>query len=226
METNFYSDNPKFHVAVDGIIFAYDEGVLKVLLQKRDFEPFRGEMTLMGGFVQENENVRDAALRLLLERTGIHDVFIKQVGAFGNVDRDPGARVISVAYYALIDMNLCDQELNQQHYGVWTDITKLPHLHFGHDVMVQKAITQLRDNISNSPVGFNLLPPKFTLSQLQSLYEAILGETLDKRNFRKRVAEMPFIEKTELVDKSKSRRGAAVYRFNQEKYDKTHNFKL
>jgi len=226
MENKFYSANPKFYVAVDCIIFGYSEGKLKVLLQKRDFEPFSGELSVQGGFVQENENVDDAALRVLQERTGIHDVYIDQIGTFGKVDRDPGARVISVAYSCLVDNNLCDEDIVESHYGVWANVDELPPLHFGHTEMVQKALYQLRMNIGKKPVGFYLLPPMFTLTQLQNLHEAILDETLDKRNFRKRIAEMPFIEKTGKIDKLHSKRGAALYQYNKEHFERIKKFKL
>ena len=226
MLSKFYSENPKFYVAVDCIIFGYAEGKLKVLLQKRDFEPFSGELSLQGGFVQENENVDDAALRVLHERTGINNVFIDQIGAFGDVNRDPGARVISVAYTCLIDNNLCDEDIVKEHYGLWVDVDNLPKLHFGHDEMVKKAHEMLRLSIGKKPVGFYLLPPTFTLTQLQNLHEAILGEALDKRNFRKRIAEMSFIENTGKIDKKHSKRGAALYQYNKDLFDRTKKFKL
>jgi len=197
-----------------------------VLLQKRDFEPFKGELSLMGGFVQEDQCLRETAFRILEERTGLKDVYIHQVGAFGDVDRDPGARVISVAYYALVDKSLCNTQLNEKNFGFWCDIDKIPQLNFGHNNMVHDAIEQLRVHIGHLPIGFNLLPPMFTLSQLQNLYEAILGETIDKRNFRKRVAEMQSIESTGLIDKKSSKRGAVLYRFNKDKYEASGSFKL
>ena len=227
MEAEFYSQNPKFYVAVDCIILAFEDNKLKVLLQKRDYDPFKGDLSLMGGFVQEGENVKDAAYRVLAERTGItKKVFINQVGAFGRVDRDPGARVISVAYYALVDKSLCDENLNKKYFGFWANLENMPKLNFGHGDMVTKAIHLLRERIGKSPVGFHLLPELFTLNQLQCLYEAILGEELDKRNFRKKVAEMKFIEKTEKMDKIHSRRGAVLYQFNKEEYDNINKFKL
>lgn len=227
METaSFYSENQKFYVAVDCIIFSYHENKLKVLLQKRNFDPFKGELSLMGGFVKDNESVKEAALRVLEERTGIKDVYIKQVGAFGDVERDPGARVISVAYTALVYRQLCNDELNKQNYGFWANVDEMPPLYFDHMEMVEKAHQQLKESIGNSPICFNMLPHLFTLGQLQSLYEAILGEPLDKRNFRKRVAEMSFIQKTDKIDKNTSKRGAALYKFNEDEYNNIKNFKL
>ncbi len=226
MESNFYSNNPKFYVAVDCIIFGYFDGKLKVLLQKRDFEPFSGELSVQGGFVQEGEDIDDAALRILHERTGIHGVYIDQVGTFGKVDRDPCARVVSTAYTCLIDIHLCNEDIVKKHHGIWTDIDNLSTLHFGHDEMVKMALYKLRINIGRRPIGFHLMPPMFTLTQLQNLYEAIMGEKVDKRNFRKRVSEMPFIEKTELIDKKHSKRGAVFYKYNDELFKIINKFKL
>lgn len=180
----------------------------------------------MGGFVQQDEDVDAAAARVLTELTGLKDVYMKQVGAFGSVHRDSGDRVISVAYFALLDIDRVNQKLNREHSAYWEDIEHMPTLLFDHTEMVQKALRLLRGSISKLPVGFQLLPPLFTLTQLQMLYEAILGEGIDKRNFRKRVAEMPFIEKTDEIDKVTSKRGAALYRFNDRAYQRDKHFKL
>ncbi len=212
---DFYSSNPKFYVAVDCVILGYFDGKLKVLLQKRDFEPFSGEFSLQGGFVQEGEDLDAAAERVLFERTGIHGVYISQVGTFGKVGRDPVARVISTAFSCLIDGSMCDDGIVKSHYGMWADIDDMPQLHFGHNEMVDAALAHLRLNIGRKPIGFHLLPPMFTLTQMQQLYEAVLGEKLDKRNFRKRIAEMSFIEKTDQIDKLHSKRGAVVYKYNE-----------
>ncbi|MBP5771150.1 MAG: NUDIX hydrolase [Bacteroidaceae bacterium] len=214
MAPNYYSLNPKFYVAVDCIIFGFRRGELKVLLQQRPFAPHRGEWSLMGGFVQEGEDLDNAANRVLTELTGLEGVYMKQIGTFGNVHRDSGDRVISVAYLALLDIDKVDEKLNHEHAAHWEDINSLPPLLFDHNQMVKMAHKELRERISSIPVGFQLLPPFFTLTQLQSLHEAIIGEKLDKRNFRKRINEMAFIEKTDLIDKVTSRRGAALYRFN------------
>lgn len=195
--TTYYNINPKFYISVDCIIFGFSKGELSLLLLKRNFEPAKGEWSLMGGFVQENESVDDAAKRVLAELTGLEQVYIEQVGAFGAIDRDPGGRVISIAYYALINIDEYDRELVQQHNAFWIGINDLPPLIFDHWEMVQKARAMMQKKASTEPIGFNLLPKLFTLSQLQSLYEAIYGEPIDKRNFRKRIAEMNYIEKTD-----------------------------
>ncbi|MDM8336809.1 NUDIX hydrolase [Mediterranea massiliensis] len=224
--TNYYSKNPKFYISVDCIIFGFSGGELSLLLLKRNFEPARGEWSLMGGFVQENESVDDAAKRVLAELTGLDEVYMEQVGAFGNVHRDPGGRVVSIAYYALVNINEYDRELVLQHNAFWININELPPLIFDHSAMVEKARALMQQKASTKPIGFNLLPSLFTLSQLQSLYEAIYGEPLDKRNFRKRVAEMNYIEKTDKIDKTGSKRGAALYQFNENAYKQTPKFKL
>ena len=224
--TTYYNINPQFYVSVDCIIFGFDKGSLKLLLLKRNFEPAKGSWSLMGGFVQDGESVDDAAKRVLAELTGLENVYMEQVGTFGEVDRDPGERVISVAYYALININEYDRNLVQQHNAHWVEINEIPPLVFDHPQMVKQARIMLQKKASSEPIGFNLLPSLFTLFQLQSLYEAIYGEPLDKRNFRKRVADLNYIEKTDKIDKTGSKRGAALYKFNENAYRKAPKFKL
>ena len=225
-EKVYYSSNPAFYVGIDCIIFGFYEGEISLLLLKRNFEPAMGEWSLMGGFVQNNESVDDAAKRVLHELTGLENVYMEQVGAFSAIDRDPGERVISVAYYALININEYDRKQVQKHNAYWVNINELPPLIFDHPEMVEKARELMKQKASVEPIGFNLLPKLFTLSQIQSLYEAIYGETMDKRNFRKRVAEMDYIEKTDKIDKLGSKRGAALYKFNSKAYRKDPKFKL
>lgn len=224
--SNYYSSNPKFYVAIDCIIFGFNEGELSLLLLKRNFEPAMGEWSLMGGFVQDGESVDDGAKRVLNELTGLDNVYMEQVGTFGEINRDPGERVISIAYYALININEYDRKLVQQHNAFWVNINDLPDLIFDHPQMVEQARKLMQQKASTEPIGFNLLPKLFTLSQLQSLYEAIYGEAIDKRNFRKRIAEMDYIEKTDKINKTGSKRGAALYKFNEKAYRKAPKFKL
>lgn len=224
--TTYYHINPKFYVSVDCIIFGFDQGELKLLLLKRNFAPAMGEWSLMGGFVQENESVDHAAKRVLKELTGLEDVYMQQVGSFGDINRDPGERVISIAYYALINIGEYNRELVQQHNAFWIKLDEVPDLIFDHPQMIAQARELMKDKASSHPIGFNLLPELFTLTQLQNLYEAIYGEQMDKRNFRKRVATMDFIEKTDLIDKTGSKRGAYLYKFNDKVYQKDPKFKL
>ena len=224
--TNFYGEHSKVWLSVDCIIFGFDEGKLKILIGRRQMDPGRGEWSLYGGFVNADESVDDAATRTLYELTGLRNLFMRQVGAFGNVDRDPGERVVSIAYYALINVKDYDDALRVQHGLEWMDINAVPQLYSDHNEMVAKARKMMRQKLATEPVGFRLLPSLFTLTQLQKLYEAVNGEELDKRNFRKRIKEMDYIEKTELIDKSYSKRGAYLYRFNNRVYEHDPNFKL
>ena len=224
--TKFYGEFSKVWLSVDCIIFGFDEGKLKILIGRRKMDPGRGEWSLYGGFVASDESVDDAATRTLYELTGLRNLYMRQVGAFGNVDRDPGERVVSVAYYALINVKDYDDELRREHGVEWIDINEIPQLYSDHNEMVNKARKMMQQKLANEPVGFRLRPSLFTLTQLQKLYEAVNGEELDKRNFRKRIKEMDFIEKTELIDKTSSKRGAHLYRFNKRVYNEDPTFKL
>jgi ADP-ribose pyrophosphatase YjhB (NUDIX family) len=224
--TQFYSEYSKVWLSVDCIIFGFDEGKLKVLIGKRQMDPGRGEWSLYGGFVSSDESVDDAAARTLYELTGLRNLFMRQVGAFGNVDRDPGERVVSIAYYALINVKDYDDDLRLSHGVKWVDINEIPQLYSDHNEMVNKARKMMQQKLAHEPVGFRLLPSLFTLTQLQQLYEAVNGSGLDKRNFRKRIKDMDFIEKTDLMDKTSSKRGAYLYRFNKRAYNEAPNFKL
>ena len=222
----FYGEHSKVWLSVDCIIFGFDEDKLKILIGKRKMDPGRGEWSLYGGFVRSDESVDDAASRTLFELTGLRNLFMRQVGAFGNVDRDPGERVVSIAYYALINVRDYDDILRRAHGLVWMDVNEIPQLYSDHNEMVLKARKMMQQKLATEPVGFRLLPSLFTLTQLQKLYEAVNGVELDKRNFRKRVKEMDFIEKTELIDKTSSKRGAYLYRFNKRVYNEDPTFKM
>lgn len=219
-EGQFYRDKEKFYIAVDCIIFGFQDGELKLLLTKRNFNPCKGEWSLMGGFLQNDESIDRAAARVLQNLTGLEDVFLEQISVFGEIERDPGERVLSVAHYALINVEDYDRELVQKHNAYWRNINDLPNLIFDHDQMIKAALKRLRRKALTEPIGFNLLPEKFTLPQLQTLYEAIYGKTIDKRNFRKKIQTMYFLEKSEEKDKTNSKRGAFLYTFNKELYEK------
>lgn len=223
---NYYSSNPKFYIGIDCIIFGFHAGELSLLLLKRNFEPAKGQWSLMGGFVQEDESIDNAAKRVLTELTGLDKIYMNQVGAFGAIDRDPGERVISIAYYALVNINAFNQKLAERYNAHWINIKELPKLIFDHKDMVEQARNLMQKKASSEPIGFNLLPELFTLSQLQNLYEVIYDEPIDKRNFRKRIAEMNYIEKTGMIDKTGSKRGAALYCFNENAYRKAPKFKI
>lgn len=224
--TEFYSGVQKAFVSVDIIVFGFEDSKLKLLIGKRQMDPGRGEWSLYGGFIGAMESVDEAANRVLFELTGLRNLYMKQVHTFGAVERDPGERVISVAYCALINVKDYDRHLLEEHGVQWVELNKMPRLYSDHNDMVKRAITLLRRRINTEPLSFNLLPDLFTLTQLQHVYEAVLGEEIDKRNFRKRIKSIDFIEKTELIDKLTSKRGAALYRFNKRLYAEDPSFKL
>ena len=224
--TQFYIKEQKILLSVDCIIFGFEQYKLKVLIGKRKMDPGRGEWSLYGGFVRNDESVDDAADRTLHELTGMRNVYMRQVGAFGAIDRDPGERVVSVAYYALINVADYNTKLQTEHEVEWVDIESVPQMFSDHNAMILKARKMMQQKIKTEPISFQLLPQLFTLTQLQRLYEAVNGEEVDKRNFRKRIKEIDFIEKTELIDKVSSKRGAALYRFNKKMYKEDPNFKL
>ena len=219
--TTFYSEFSKVLLSVDCIIFGFDAGQLRVLIGKRQLDPGRGEWSLYGGFVAPDESVDDAASRTLFELTGLRNLYMRQVGAFGNIDRDPGERVVSIAYYALINVKDYDDKLREEHGVEWVNIKELPPMYSDHREMIRKARRLMQDKIKTEPISFRLLPSLFTLTQMQRLYEAVSG-----RNFRKRIQDMEFIEKTDLIDKTGSKRGAFLYRFNKAIYNEDPSFKL
>ncbi|MBR0047116.1 MAG: NUDIX hydrolase [Bacteroidaceae bacterium] len=208
-----YKSYPKFYVSVDCIIFGFAEGHLKVLIHQRPYEPGIGELSLIGGFVQSDESVDSSAKRILKEFTGLDNVYMQQLATYGEVERDPGERVISIVYYALINVDNYDAHLSELHNAKWVDVEHLPTLCFDHNDMVQQARHTIGETIKNEPIGSNLLPRYFTLSLLQTLYESILGTSIDKRNFRRSISEKDYIKPTGMVDKVSSRRGATLYEF-------------
>jgi len=218
-----YSNYKPTLVAVDCIVFGFDQCELKLLAVKRQMDPARGEWSLIGGFPGEKESLDDAAARILHQLTGLTDIYMDQLYAHSRPDRDPGARVISVSYYALIKISDHNEVLAQEHGAEWFSLSEVPALIFDHNEMVEMALQLLRRQAKTKPVGFELLPEKFTLPQLQALYEAIYQKALDRRNFRKNVLSMGLLEKLDEKDKAGSRKGAWLYRFNMEKYETFRN---
>ena len=161
-EQAFYSVHPKFHAAVDCIIFGFEEGELSLLLLQRNFEPAKGEWSLAGGFVEDGENIDDAARRVVAELTGLDDLYMRQVHTYGEVERDPGERVLSTAYYALVDIKKYDRELVRAHNAFWIKLPAIPRLIFDHNRMVQDALRFMRYQATVKPVGINLLPEEFS----------------------------------------------------------------
>jgi 8-oxo-dGTP diphosphatase len=217
-----YSNYKRYLVAVDCIVFGYDilDKELKLLLIKRSFNPMKGSWSLAGGFVEEHESLDEAASRILLTHTGLERIYLKQSYSYGETIRDPGDRVISTAYYALIAIRDINREMAEKSKAHWRSIADLPDLIFDHSLMVKRALTDLQDQIKVKPVGFELLPEKFTLVQLQDLYEAIYQKPIDKRNFRKKILSLGTLEKLDEKEKETSKKGAYYYKFNKERYEK------
>ena len=211
---------PRPSLTVDCVVFGLDEDdSLKIMLIQRNLPPFKGQWALPGGFVHVNESLEAAARRELQEETGIADVFLEQLYTFGEVDRDPRDRVVTVAYYALV--NLRDYRIEaatDASDAAWFPVTQLPSLAFDHDKILQVALNQLKFKVRYEPIGFELLPKKFTLSQLQKLYETVLGQTLDKRNFRKKILKMDLLVALDETQKDVSHRAARYYQFDEQKY--------
>jgi 8-oxo-dGTP diphosphatase len=211
---------PRPAVTVDCVVFGLGDGDLQVLLIRRALEPFAGRWALPGGFVQMGENLEEAARRELLEETGMTRVYLEQLYTFGDADRDPRDRVITVAYYALT------KQLEHQvdagtdaASAAWYPVAELPQLAFDHKKIIAVALERLRGKVRWAPIGFELLPPKFTLSELQSMYEVILGASLDKRNFRKKIHAMGLLEETDEMRRFRGRgRPARLYRFDRKRY--------
>ena len=220
---NHYAEHSRFYVAIDCIIFGFDKSSLNVLLVKRKFSPLKGGWSLMGGFLNDNESLDEAAERILFSLTGLRNLYLEQLLSYGEVERDPAARVISVSYYALINTEDYNNELGNKYGAKWFELSKRPTLIFDHDEMLEKALRRLRRKTRSQPIGFELLPEKFTIPQLQKLYEAIHQVQLDKRNFRKRILAMNLLEKLSEKEKGASRKGAFLYRFDIEKYEEAIN---
>lgn len=217
--TEQYKNHDRILVALDCIIFGFDRSGLKLLLIKRDFEPEKGKWSLMGGFLDRDEGLDDAADRILHKLTGLKNVYLEQLYGFGEVDRDPVERTISIAYCALINIRSHDKELMDKYSARWFPIDDLPDLIFDHNEMVKAAKSRLKYRASHEPVGFELLPEKFTMPELQILYEGIYETELDKRNFRRRILSMDILTKTNEKQKKYSKKGAFLYKFNEDKYE-------
>lgn len=222
---NQYLHPIRILVAVDCIIFGFDGQELKLLVIERAMEPFKGQWSLVGGFVDENESLSDASSRVLKKMTGLEGVFMEQLHTFGNPRRDTLERTISVAYYALIDIHKYEMQLSDEYKAEWFSLNKLPQLIFDHNKMVQLARQQLRYKAALHPILFELLPPKFTIPQLLNLYEGVYDSNFDKRNFSRKVLSTNLLVKQKDKEKETSKKGAYYYKLNKKKYkDKIHSF--
>jgi 8-oxo-dGTP diphosphatase len=210
---------PRAALTVDCVVFGLDDEDLKVLLIQRGGPPFEGQWALPGGFVRVTETLEDAARRELEEETSLSHLFLEQLYTFGDVDRDPRERVVSVAYYALV--NLQDHKLHaatDARDAAWFGVHDAPTLAFDHADILQTGLERLRGKLRYQPIGFELLPKKFTLSQLQHVYELVLERELDKRNFRKRALAMDLLIETDDIEQDVAHRAARLYRFDERKY--------
>ncbi len=222
---------PRAALTVDCVVFGLDESELKVLLIQRGLDPFKGKWALPGGFVRVDETVDEAARRELAEEAGLKEVFLEQLYTFGEVARDPRERVVSVAYYALVKMAPHDTKAATDAADArWFPVSKEPKLAFDHADILATALARLKGKVRYQPIGFELLPPKFTLSQLQHLYEAVLATELDKRNFRKKVLSFGLLVPLKETQMTGRHRPAQLFRFDAERYKtlkmKGFNFEL
>jgi 8-oxo-dGTP diphosphatase len=210
---------PRAALTVDCVVFGFDEGDLKLLLIQRGLEPFAGKWALPGGFVRLEESLEEAALRELQEEAGVGRVYLEQLFTFGDLKRDPRERVVTVAYYALVKLG--DHRVKgatDARNAAWFSVSDLPRVAFDHAEIIETALGRLKAKVRYEPIGFELLPPKFTLTQLQHLYETILETELDKRNFRKKILGMDLLVETDEIEQDVAHRAARLFRFDEAKY--------
>lgn len=216
---SFTYKHPHPAVTVDGVVFGYDDTDLKLLLIQRRVDPFKGRWALPGGFVRPDEDLAEAARRELADETGITQLYLEQLFSFGAPRRDPRERVISVAHYALV--KLADHRLRAASDAAdvaWFPVAELPKLAFDHEKIVEVALRRLKAKVRYEPIGFELLPEKFTLRELQRLYETVLGTPVDKRNFRKKILGTGLLDPLDEYQQDVAHRAAQFYRFNRARY--------
>lgn len=213
-------EHPHPAVTVDCVVFGFDDADLKLLLVRRKAAPFRGRWALPGGFVQLEESLEDAARRELAEETGLARPYLEQLFTFGEPGRDPRERVISVAYYALLKLSEHRVQAATDADAVgWFPVAELPELAFDHELIVETGLRRVKAKVRYEPIGFELLPEKFTLGELQRLYETVLEQPLDKRNFRKKILAMKLLEPLDEYQRDVAHRAAQFYRFNRRRYE-------
>lgn len=213
-----YQNQTRMLAAVDCIIFGFDGQTLKILLIHRGLEPERGKWSLMGGFIQPDESPESAAGRILKKLTGLDGVYLEQLYTFGKPKRDPIERTLSIVYFALIDIHRYEKQLSEAYHPEWFPLNKIPRLIFDHNEMVKMARDKLQYKAALHPLLFELLPKKFTLPQLQTLYESVYGTSFDKRNFSRKVLSTKLLVKQGDKYKGGSKKGAYYYKLNRKKY--------
>ncbi|WP_028666920.1 NUDIX hydrolase [Runella zeae] len=220
---NRYLHSTRLLVAIDCIIFGFDGEEIKLLLIKRNFEPEKGKWSLMGGFVKEEEDLEVGAERILYELTGLDNIYVEHLQTYGKVNRDPVERTISVVFFALINIHAHDQESVRAHNAQWISLKNAPKLIFDHDRMVENALERLRYKAALHPIGFELLPEKFTIPQLQKLYEAIYDMRLDRRNFSRKILSTGLLIDTGEKNENSATKKAILYRLDKQKYESKFN---
>lgn len=216
-------NHPKFLLAVDCIIFGYDGVELKLLVIQRGFAPCRGQWSLVGGFVQENETAEEAARSVLKDLTGLDGLYMEQLHTLSRPDRDMDERTVSIAYFALVDIRQYKQQLSEDYHPAWFPINQAPELIFDHNEMVELAKEKLRYKAALHPLLFELLPGKFTLPQLQNLYECVYNTKFDKGNFSRKILSTQMLTKLNSKDKLGSKKGAFYYKVNEKNYQANFN---
>jgi len=212
----------QFALSVDCVIFGYDKGVLKVLLIESDLPEYKGQWSLLGDLLQPNENLDQASHRILKDRTGMSDMFLEQVKTFSSIYRHPAGRVITTAYFALV--NVRDYQLKKvDHHLHWHIVADIQTLAFDHKEILDECLYSLRKKIQEEPIIFNLLEKKFSMRDLQHVYEQILGVSLDRRNFRKKIFSTGLLKDEEEMEQKVNHRPGKLYSFNQEAYEQLSN---
>ncbi len=212
------------HFTIDCVIYSFTEGKLHVLLNERNEYPYKDWWALPGFFVEKDEEMEDAVKRILYEHTGLKDIFMEQLGAFAGVKRHPQGRIMTVAFSTIVKYNDVKSKIKPtttyMKQARWFSIDKLPDLAFDHNQIIQQSLQNLKNSINYSTAIYELLPEKFTLTQLQQVYEAVLRKSLDKRNFRKKIANTGFLKELPEVQKGVSYRAARLYKFDKRKFQK------
>jgi 8-oxo-dGTP diphosphatase len=218
-----YPHNNRILVALDCIVFGFDGEDIKLLLIKRNFDPEKGRWSLMGGFLEFEEDLEDATNRILYDLTGLKGIYFEEIQTFGKVNRDPVERTLSVCFFALINIHDHDQDSAKAQNAYWIELKNRPQLIFDHNEMVDLALERLRYKAALHPIGFELLPEKFTIPQLQKLYESIYDTTMDRRNFSRKILSTNLLLDTGEKNQNSATKRAILYTLDKEKYQKQMN---